>query len=232
LANGTILSMPTAAPPAAPPVVSSGLRRHVPNAITLLRLVGAVGFFLILALAVDPETPHRAFWGKVATIVFVVSALSDILDGYLARRWQVVSGFGRVMDPFCDKILVLGGFILLAGSAFVSIDPVTGARTMLSGVAAWMVVAILSRELLVTTIRSFFEAQGVEFGADVVGKVKMFSQSVAVPICVLVGTHQTLLASGVWTGLRDTVVWIAVFVTVVSAVPYLIRTRRLIAVRP
>ncbi len=195
----------------------------------MLRLVGAVAFFVILAVAVDPSAPERAFWGKVATVVFVVAALSDILDGYLARRWHVVSGFGRVMDPFCDKILVLGGFILLVGSPFVGVDPETGARTMLSGVAAWMVVAILSRELLVTTIRSFLEAQGVEFGADVFGKIKMFSQSVAVPLCVLVGTHETLLASDLWTTARDVVVWLAVIVTLLSVVPYLVRTRALVA---
>jgi len=211
--------------------MSPGVRKHLPNVITMLRLVGAIAFFVILTVAVEPGAPHRAFWGAVATVVFVVAALSDILDGYLARRWSVVSGFGRVMDPFCDKILVLGGFILLAGSPFVMIDPLTGSRTMISGVAAWMVVAILSRELLVTTIRSFMEAQGVEFGADVFGKIKMLTQSIAVPTAVFVATQEGMMESRVWTTGRDLLVWIAVIVTVVSVVPYLLRTRALLAER-
>lgn len=193
----------------------------------MLRLVGAVAFFAILAVAVDPGAADRAFWGLIATIVFVVSALSDILDGHLARRWHVVSGFGRIMDPFCDKILVLGGFILLSGAAFVATDQATGQRTMLSGVAGWMVVAILSRELLVTTLRSFLEAQGVAFGADAFGKLKMLTQSLAVPGAVLVGTHDSMLASQWWTGLRDALVWIALITTILSAVPYLLRSRDL-----
>jgi CDP-diacylglycerol--glycerol-3-phosphate 3-phosphatidyltransferase len=175
-------------PPTAPaaPGHAGGWRRHVPNALTLARLGLTVVFVAVLSLYRFPDVNAWAI--PVALIVFVVAALTDALDGYLARRWNVISVFGRIMDPFADKLLVLGAFIMLAGVGFATtplreIGFMLGPTPdLLTGVAAWMVVVILGRELLVTTIRAVFEGRGIDFSASLSGKLKMIAQSVGVPV--------------------------------------------------
>ena len=93
------------------------LRRSLPNALTLLRLVLAAGFFATLNAYRYPD--HNTAWAAVAIAIFIAAAVTDAFDGYLARKWDVISQFGRLMDPFCDKVLILGAFIYLAGPRFV-----------------------------------------------------------------------------------------------------------------
>ncbi|MEM9884192.1 MAG: CDP-alcohol phosphatidyltransferase family protein, partial [Planctomycetota bacterium] len=150
------------------------------------------------------------------------AALTDALDGYLARRWDVESRFGRIMDPFCDKILILGAVIYLGSPRFL--DPAAVAagahRTMASGVYPWMVVLVLARELLVTGLRGEVEKAGVSFGANRIGKLKMILQSVVVPVVLLIVAldprNYPVLG---WV--RDGLVYATVVVTVLSGVPYL-----------
>ena len=133
------------------------MRQQIPNILTLLRVVFAGCFFGALSLYRFPET--GIFWGNVAIGLFVIAAITDALDGHLARRWKVVSNFGRIMDPFCDKVLVLGAFIYLSGGRFMVKEWFDDDRllTMASGVYPWMVVVILARELFVTSIRGVTE---------------------------------------------------------------------------
>ncbi|MEM6855329.1 MAG: CDP-alcohol phosphatidyltransferase family protein, partial [Planctomycetota bacterium] len=147
-------------------------RRDVPNRLTMLRLVVAGAFFGVLQLyRYDAPTPSPGWVLPTAIVLFVVAALTDALDGYLARRWDVESRFGRIMDPFCDKILILGAVIYLGSPRFL--DPAAVAagayRTMASGVYPWMVVLVLARELLVTGLRGEVEKAGVSFGANRIG---------------------------------------------------------------
>lgn len=199
--------------PAHPP--ATGWRAHTPNALTIARL-GLTGVFLAI-LAGTTTQPQGWSAGLVAaTVIFVLAAGTDALDGFLARRWNAVSRFGRVADPFADKVLILSAFIMLA-------SPALGPH---SGVASWMVVLILARELLVTTIRGVYEAEGVDFSATASGKFKMVIQSIAVPVALLdaaapnghdrLGPHP----------LTETLLLITVAVTVWSAVPYVVRARR------
>ena len=101
--------------------------------------------------------------------IYIIAALTDIADGYLARKFKVESTFGRIMDPFADKVLNIGAFIYLAGSRFVDPQAVEAGTffTMISGVYPWMVVVILARELLVTGIRGEMEGRGIKFGANI-----------------------------------------------------------------
>lgn len=210
----------------------SAAMRSLPNAITLFRLVAAALFFVIVAWALRrPESPDRQLWGNVAFAIFIVAALSDLADGWLARRWGAVSVFGRIMDPFCDKVLVLGAFVLLAGPSFASwFDDGKGAVPISdTGIAPWMVVVILARELLVTSLRGVLESKGIDFSADRWGKVKMLCQSVCVPTSLFVACNPFALSSPGWTTLRDVVVWITVGVTAWSVVPYIVRGRTLLA---
>ena len=206
--------------------MSPGLRRSLPNALTVARLVLAGAFFatITLSLRMGPH-PDRAFWGNLAVVLFVVAALTDLLDGHLARRWQVVSGFGRIMDPFVDKVLVLGAFVFLASPRFaVPSDGDYERFRMLTGVQSWMVTVILARELFVTSVRGVLEGRGVAFGAEWAGKLKMVLQSITAPICLAVAVNEGLADSRAWTGTRDALVWATVVLTLWSAWPYVRRT--------
>ncbi len=160
-------------------------RRQVPNALTLLRLVLAAGFFVALEAYRYPDGP--AWAAALATALFVVAAVTDALDGWLARRWKVVSAFGRIMDPFCDKVLVLGAFAYLAGPRFVVPEWAAEGRVLATatGVIPAVVVILLARELLVTAVRGVAESMGVAFPARAAGKAKMILQSVGVPVILV-----------------------------------------------
>ncbi len=147
----------------------AGVFAYWPNRITAIRFLGAVVLFALLSLeSVAGIHPDRslvllAFW------LFVTVAATDVLDGWLARRGNQVTAFGRVADPFVDKILVLGAMIFLAVLPW--------SKPFLP---AWIAVVVLSREFLVTGIRGYVESLGGAFPADWFGKVKMIAQCVAV----------------------------------------------------
>ena len=209
-----------------------GVRRLLPNAITVARLGMATGFFVIVGTQLSPSEAHgRQWWGNVAFALFIAAALSDILDGHLARRWGVVTDFGRVMDPFVDKVLVLGAFVYLASPKFAEpewsrafgLEPVVGSINSATGVASWMVVVVLARELLVTSLRSVLEARGIAFPADWSGKVKMFAQSAAIPTALFVAVNPGALASEGFRWTQAVAVWAMTAITLASALPYVVR---------
>ena len=138
------------------------------------------------AAAGDPWRLNTAF------IIYVVALFTDFLDGYLARRWKVEGAFGRVVDPLVDKVLVLGSFIFFAGKNFIIPDTAaaealgqTGVVKTVSGVAPGMVVMLLTRELLVTSLRGSSESGGQAFGAAFSGKLKMVFQSVTILVILV-----------------------------------------------
>lgn len=214
-------------------------RRALPNAMTVSRIAMTVVLFAMLApySYADPARTEpqpmwtRPWWLVACAAVFAAAALTDVLDGYLARRWRTESVFGRIMDPFADKLLVIGTFIFLAGPGFHVRRGGAGSPSLgcqVSGVAPWMVAVILGRELLVTSIRAAVERLGVDFGATVSGKLKMALQSVCAPaVLVLVGTTPTLppidgpAPPARW--IIDALVWLTVAVTAWSGVPYVAR---------
>ncbi len=208
--------------------------RHVPNAITGSRLLLAAGFFVLLGLYQhegrgDPLLLNLAFG------VYVVALVSDFFDGYLARRWHVEGAFGRVVDPFVDKVLVLGSFIFFAGSNFVVQETATRVVQTISGVRPWMVVLILARELLVTSLRGIGEAGGSNFGAAYVGKVKMVVQSTTIMvILVYVNYFQSkpddVRVPAQWV--RDVCIWATVIFTLYSGATYVRRGVALYQNRP
>ena len=103
---------------------------------------------------------------------------------------------------------------------------------MTTGVWAWMVVLIISRELLVTSVRGVIESRGIAFGADWWGKTKMILQSIAAPFSLFVAVNPAFLHSPFWSGLQLVLVWLAVLVTALSVIPYLLRARRLLGATP
>ena len=212
----------------------------LPNALVWLRLALA-GVFVWLVSTIRPTnwapdvdlltklTMLKGGYGLLLlpTGVFILAAITDMLDGKLARAWDCVSRFGRIMDSFADKVLVLGAFVCLAGPNFA--QPIQGENLYLtyqsSGVYPWMAVVILGRELLITSLRGLVEGEGGDFSAIWAGKWKMIAQSVAIPLILLV---LALFPWGPGTPGRwviDITAWTTVVITVASAIPYIRKAR-------
>lgn len=208
------------APPTSPTLLS---RRNIPNILTMSRVALAIAFFAVLTPWNFTHSPLSKGdwpdpWLLIAAAIFIVAAATDALDGHLARKWNVVSVFGRIMDPFADKVLIIGAFVYLAGPGFAS-----GSHSI-SGVHPWMVAVILARELLVTSIRAAFESNGVSFAASWSGKWKMILQSICVPVVLLLPNFTAALPPPIWP--QVAIVWATVLVTVWSAIPYIQRALR------
>jgi CDP-diacylglycerol--glycerol-3-phosphate 3-phosphatidyltransferase len=206
--------------------------RHVPNLITGSRLVLAAAFFVLLGLYQYQGRGHPGLLiGAFA--IFVAALVSDYLDGYLARKWKVEGAFGRVVDPFADKILVLGSFIFFAGKNFIIPDADFPSSHNLvktiTGVAPGMVIVLLARELLVTSLRGISEAAGQNFGAVWAGKFKMaFQSGTILAILIYVTFRPWLIEQGlpyemVARVLRDIGIWGTMIITVYSGLSYITR---------
>lgn len=212
--------------------MASRLREKIPNWLTVSRLLIAAAFFATISLSIargEGSEASRQLWGNIAVALFLIAAFTDALDGHLARKWGVVSDFGRIMDPFCDKVLVLGTFAYLASPRFALIDAAGNVASMTTGIWSWMLVVLIARELLVTAIRGLVESRGIAFGADWWGKSKMMLQSFTAPFCLFVAVNPPALANETLTSLQLVLVYATVAVTAVSALPYILRARRALA---
>jgi len=159
------------------------LARQVPNLVTGARLVLAIGAFTFMGevMRAAPEDAEAvrvpalwAFW------LFLIAAITDFADGYLARRYGWLTALGRVADPVVDKVLILGSLTYLAASPqYARPDDVYGVMPV------WAVVLLLGREFLVTALRGLIESKGMDFPADRFGKLKLVVQ--VVYICIALG---------------------------------------------
>lgn len=232
----------------------TALMRAIPNWLTASRVIMAGIFFAVLtAWRWDDsaaEQGHIDWLLLSAAALFAVAVATDAFDGYLARLWNAESAFGRIMDPFADKILVMGAFVYLASPDFWVHLPgradIAGHGLQVSGIYPWMVVLMLARELLVTSIRGVMEAQGVRFSSDWWGKGKMILQSIIVPLVLGLIAVAPVVPRGLdglpmsprslpdpnWPWGRwavDLVVWLTLAVTVISGVPYILRCWAILA---
>jgi CDP-diacylglycerol---glycerol-3-phosphate 3-phosphatidyltransferase len=187
---------------------------NLPNSITVSRLLVCVATFACLEAVPDPRAPDATLvW--VAFALFLLAAVTDFLDGYFARKYQMVTAFGRVADPFADKVLVVGTLVILLKFP---------AATQL--LTTWYVVVVVAREFLVTAVRGLVEASGQPFPADRLGKWKMVSQ---------VWTGAALLTlvagSGVWHWAAALGIWVSLVLTVVSGVNYVWKARAILFAR-
>jgi len=196
-----------------------GVFSHWPNRITALRFIGAIALFAILALQGDNEPARIRGVLQLSFWLFVVTAATDFLDGWLARRGNLVSAFGRIADPFVDKVLILGTMIFLAVLPWSR-----------EWMPAWIVVVILAREFLVTGLRGYVESIGSEFPADAFGKIKMVLQCMAVGGIVWLHAYDWPSAwFGFWSGLTHVLVWGTLLATLGSGISYVLKTRQILA---
>ena len=183
---------------------------NIPNLITISRLLMAVVLFVLI---------EADGWWKTATLLFVIAAATDFLDGFIARRYGLVTPLGRILDPFADKIIICGVFVFLLS---------VGGSESKSGVTAWIVVVVLAREMFVTSLRGFLEKRGQDFSAALSGKLKMVLQCAAVPLCLLSMDSEIVEQFDSLIQARDILVLVMVVVTVFSGVEYSIRATQML----
>ena len=177
---------------------------NVPNCITLARLVLAVVLFAMISFG--------SSW-IAAAVMFVVAAATDALDGFIARRYCLVTTLGRILDPFADKIIICGAFLFLVAQPE-------------SGVNAWMALIVFGREMFITSLRAFLEQHGRDFSAVWSGKIKMILQCAAVTASLLSMDERFDVPT--FLLVRDVIVWATVAVTVYSGVEYTYRAYRML----
>ena len=171
---------------------------NVPNVLTVLRILAVP----VLVVALLGETPDG---DVIAAIVFALAALTDGLDGYIARRQQSVTTFGKLMDPLADKLLVVAALVSL-----VSLDRL----------AAWVAMVIIARELAVTGLRGLAVERGVVIAASWLGKLKTLLQVAAVFALIIWNPAPVAV---------DVLVYVAVAVTVISGADYFFGLRKRLA---
>jgi CDP-diacylglycerol---glycerol-3-phosphate 3-phosphatidyltransferase len=198
--------------------------KFVPNILTVARFVLAL---VILGMLLYVPTYQRHETAAVVSryidwlfVLFLIACLTDAIDGKIARKYNVSSKFGRMLDPLVDKVLVCGGFIALA-----IIDQPRlfdfSARTL--AIVQWGIAGIITlRELVMTIVRHIAESRGINFAATPAGKLKMFVQSFAIGTILIKMAHFSDAAWGNWFTL--VVLIAAAVLTVVSAMPSMRRS--------
>jgi CDP-diacylglycerol---glycerol-3-phosphate 3-phosphatidyltransferase len=168
---------------------------NVPNVLTLLRILAVP----VLVVALLGETPNG---DMIAAVVFALAALTDGLDGYIARRRRSVTTFGKLMDPLADKLLVVAALVSLVS---------------LGRLAAWVAMVIIAREVAVTGLRGIAAEKGAVIVASWLGKLKTILQVIAIFALII------WEPAPVWV---DGLVYLAVAVTVISGADYFLGLRR------
>jgi len=179
----------------------------VPNMLSATRLLLAGVLFVLI---------EQKAW-SAATVLFLVAASTDWVDGWWARRFGQVSRLGRIFDPLVDKVIVCGAFILLAS------------RGGAAGILPWMAVVVVVRELVVTAVRAEMERSGHDFSATLSGKLKMVLQCAAIALELFARAQPDwTLAGRSGLALAGVAAWAAVATTIWSGVDYLVAARTLL----
>jgi len=191
---------------------------NLPNQLTVARL--ALTLVFVGVLSID-GLPHA---GTIALAVFSIAAYTDLLDGQIARARNLITNFGKLMDPLADKVLMCAGFVMLCEEGFIP---------------AWIVVLILAREFLVTGLRLVASAEGIVLAAENLGKYKTTFQIITVIYFLIVIAAKDPWLAPLnpvleWRGLGPHVlgqilIWIALILTLVSGLSYLWKNRKLFA---
>ncbi len=171
---------------------------NLPNKLTVLRVL-MIPFFVVFML-----TDLGGEYGKyIALAIFVIASLTDLLDGKIARKRNLVTNFGKFMDPLADKLLVCSALICLVE---------------MRRLAAWIVIVIIAREFIISGFRLIASDNGVVIAASYWGKFKTTFQMIMI-ILLILDLGESFAA------VETAVIWIALILTVVSLVDYLVKNK-------
>jgi CDP-diacylglycerol--glycerol-3-phosphate 3-phosphatidyltransferase len=176
---------------------------NIPNLLTFARIV----MIPLCLYLLDQDTPRSGFW---AAIVFTLAAITDLLDGYLARKLGVVSVLGKLLDPLADKLIVMATLVWMVGMGRMS---------------GWVVILLLGRDISVTGLRSVAASEGVVIAAGEEGKAKTALQMIGI-IAMLLGYPFHMRYLGLDLGVVDMnhvgrwLVYLSIFFSLGSAVQY------------
>lgn len=165
---------------------------NLPNKLTTFRVV-LIPFFVVFMLA-----DVTAYDKWIALAVFIIASLTDLLDGYIARKYNLVTNFGKFMDPLADKLLVCSALICLVA---------------LSRIPAWIVIVIIAREFIISGFRLVASDNGIVIAASYWGKFKTVSQMAM--IIVLIAD-----LGGIFRVIGIVLIWVSLILTVVSLIDY------------
>ena len=174
---------------------------NLANKLTMLRVFMIPVFLVVLFMAPEPMNRY------VAVIIFIVASLTDMLDGKIARKYNLVSNFGKFMDPLADKLLVM--------SALVSM-------VALKDLAAWVVIVILAREFTITGFRTLAMEANIVMAASWWGKVKTTVQMIMIPVVLL------NLPYGCMPMVETALIYLSVFFTIFSGADYMIKNKQVL----
>ena len=174
---------------------------NLPNKLTILRVI-MIPFFVFFLLCQGGE--NRTF-RMIAVVLFIIASLTDLLDGKIARKYNMVTNFGKFMDPLADKLLVCSALICLIG---------------LGQLPAWMVIVIISREFIISGFRLVASDNGVVIAASYWGKFKTTFQMIAVILLILDIPALRLVTT--------LCVWVALALTIISLVDYIAKNYKIL----
>lgn len=174
---------------------------NTPNKLTILRII-LVPVFMAFMLAI----PGNAAFVTISLLIFVIASLTDTLDGYIARKNNLVTNFGKLMDPLADKMLTTAAYLGLLSMGRCS---------------AWAIMLILTREFIVSGVRLVAAGDGTVIAASVWGKVKTIFQMVSIIAAFLVMYPICPEETGIF--LTNILVWISAVITVISGADYVIK---------
>ncbi len=168
---------------------------NVPNKLTVLRMILVPVFMVVYMIEAIP------FHTALAAAIFIIASLTDWLDGYLARKNNIVTNFGKFMDPLADKLLVTGALLCLMERGIV---------------AYWIVMIIIAREFIVSGLRLVAVTKGIVIAAGQLGKLKTVVQLIAITAAI-VSIEPTVV---------DILIYLSALLTLISGVDYLVRNRK------
>lgn len=172
---------------------------NLPNKLTLLRVFMIPVFVVFMLVDITP------FDNWIALAVFILASLTDLLDGKIARKYNLVTNFGKFMDPLADKLLVCSAMICLVEMHIIP---------------AWIVIIIIAREFIISGFRLIASDNGVVIAASYWGKFKTVFQMVM--ICLMIANIPALRL------LTDIVMWVALILTIVSLIDYLWKNKEVV----
>ncbi|MBO5060926.1 MAG: CDP-diacylglycerol--glycerol-3-phosphate 3-phosphatidyltransferase [Clostridia bacterium] len=177
---------------------------NLANKLTILRII-MVPVFMAFLMLLDPSNPNTAYV-TISLVLFIAASLTDTLDGYIARHYNMITDFGKFMDPLADKMLTTAAFLGLMSFGRAS---------------AWAVMLILTREFIVAGIRQVAAGGGKVIAASIWGKMKTVFQMVAIVAAIIL--LYPICPEPTAVLITDILVWLSAAVTVISGADYVIK---------